>query len=93
MVTAFSASETYSQLDLDADQQSKIRPIVDRTHEKLFAIRKRMDPEVEQVIKDGMAEADPILRAEQQAELRALVQKIGKAWGTMDKASEPAGQH
>lgn len=68
------------ELALTAAQQADIEPIVSRTHVEILQLRFSLQPEVEQVLTQGMAEMKGKLSAEQQGKLEKLYGTLQRRW-------------
>ena len=68
------------ELSLTPTQQADIEPIVSRTHVNILRLRFSHQPEVEQVLTQGMAEIKATLSGEQQAKLDGLYAKLQRRW-------------
>ena len=68
------------ELALTAAQQADIEPIVSRTHVEILQLRFSLQPEVEQVLTQGMAEMKTKLSAEQQGKLEELYGTLQRRW-------------
>jgi hypothetical protein len=68
------------ELALTPAQQADIEPIVSRTHVNILRLRFSHQPEVEQVLTQGMAEIKATLSGEQQAKLDGLYARLQRRW-------------
>ena len=68
------------ELSLTSAQQADIESIVSRAHVEILQLRFAHQPEVEQVLTQGMAEIKAKVAAEQQAKLDELYAKLQRRW-------------
>lgn len=68
------------ELSLTAEQQSEIDPIVRRAHVAILELRFSHQPEVEQILKTGMAELKEKLSSTQQPELDRMYAGLEQRW-------------
>jgi hypothetical protein len=85
-------------LSLDQAQQATIRPIVERTHKNLLRLRFRHQPEVEQILMQGMADIKASLSPEQRTKLDGLYARLQGRWNksrdfvsAADGGAQPSG--
>lgn len=55
-----------ARLDLDSQQQQRVRAVIHETHEKIHQVRQRMHPEIEALVTEGQQRIRTFLRPEQQ---------------------------
>ena len=67
-------------LSLDRAQEADLKPIVERTHRELLRLRFHHQPEVEQILMEGMTEMKASLSPEQQTKLDALYARLRGRW-------------
>ena len=72
-------------LSLDQAQEAAIKPIVERTYKNLLRLRFHHQPEVEQLLTQGMADMKAALSPEQQTKLDGLYARLRGRW---DKSRE-----
>lgn len=68
------------QLSLTPAQQAEIEPIVSQAHLKILQLRFAHQPEVEQILTQGIAELKGKLSAEQQDKLDELYARLQRRW-------------
>lgn len=68
------------ELSLTSSQRDAIKPIVARAHLELLTLRVRHQPEVEQILTDGMKNMKSALSPEQQGQLDALYAQLQRRW-------------
>ncbi len=68
------------ELSLTSSQRDAIKPIVARAHLELLRLRIRHQPEVEQILTDGMKNMKSPLSLEQQGKLDALYAQLQRRW-------------
>lgn len=68
------------ELALTPTQQADIEPLITRTHVEILQLRFAHQPEVEQVLTQGMAEIKTKLSVEQQEKLDGLYAKLQRRW-------------
>lgn len=86
------------ELSLDPTQQAAIKPIVERTYKNLLHLRFRHQPEVEQILAQGMTDMKAALAPEQQTKLDGLYARLRGRWNqsreflsTADKGPHKTG--
>jgi len=68
------------ELSLDPAQQATIKPIVERTYKNLLQLRFRHQPEVEQILAQGMTDMKAALGPEQRTKLDGLYARLRGRW-------------
>lgn len=68
------------ELSLTSSQGDAIKPIVARAHLELLTLRVRHQPEVEQILTDGMRNMKSALSPEQQGKLDGLYAQLQRRW-------------
>lgn len=68
------------ELSLTSLQRDAIKPIVARAHLELLTLRVRHQPEVEQILTDGMRNMKSTLSPEQQGKLDTLYAQFQRRW-------------
>lgn len=68
------------ELSLTPDQQAGIKPIVNRAHVEILQLRFQHQPEVEQILAQGLVEIKATLSADQQAKLDELYARLQRRW-------------
>ncbi|MFM8552472.1 MAG: hypothetical protein ACKOCD_09245 [Nitrospiraceae bacterium] len=67
-------------LDLTADQQAKLAPIVGQAQDNLLALRAQQQPQVEAIWTKTLDAVKPSLSTEQQQKLETFHQKLQRRW-------------
>lgn len=69
---AFSLREFTDKLNLTADQQTKVQPILDQTKPQIAAIHQESMQKMKSVIEGALSQIRPILTADQQTKFDAI---------------------
>ncbi len=64
------------KLDLDGDQQKKIATLVAETHDEILIIRRRVQPQVNEILERGVGRIKAQLRPDQQGLLDKMYQNL-----------------
>jgi len=67
-------------LDLTADQQTSLGPIVGQAQDELLALRAQQQPQVEAIWNRALAAVKPSLSPEQQRKLDEFQKKLQRRW-------------
>jgi hypothetical protein len=67
-------------LDLNDEQKTRLRPVVHEVFGKLEALRAKAEPEIHQVLEDGLRQARPVLNDEQYGKLEKKYRDIRRKW-------------
>lgn len=68
------------ELSLTAQQQAEVEPIVTRAHVAILSLRFSHQPEVEQILTEGMTELKEKLSSTQQSELERMYADLQQRW-------------
>lgn len=88
---AFGLREFTDKLDLTAEQQSKVQPILDQTKPQIAAIHQESMQKMKTVMDSALSQIRPILTAEQQEKFDAI-QKAHQDMMNAQKALHDATQ-
>jgi hypothetical protein len=80
------------ELSLSSTQRADIEPIVRRTHVEMLQIGFAHQPEIEQVLAQGIDELKTKLSLEQRARLDGLYAKLQRRWQVSREYLESAGK-
>lgn len=78
-------------LDLSAEQQEKLRPIVLNTGDELAKIRREQEPKVRETIDKGIEATKAILTPEQREKFTAFMERLEKRRKAMERFGPPPG--
>jgi Spy/CpxP family protein refolding chaperone len=78
-------------LDLSAEQQEKLRPIVLNTGDELAKIRREQEPKVRETIDKSIEATKAILTPEQREKYMALMERLDKRRKAMERFGPPPG--
>ncbi len=78
-------------LDLSAEQQEKLRPIVLNTGDELAKIRREQEPRVRETIDKSIEATKAILTPEQREKFTAYMERLDKRRKAMERFGPPPG--
>ncbi|KAF5041853.1 hypothetical protein DSECCO2_518680 [anaerobic digester metagenome] len=78
-------------LDLSAEQQEKLRPIVLNTGDELAKIRREQEPRVRETIDKSIEATKAILTPEQREKFTAFMERLDKRRKAMERFGPPPG--